>query len=119
MKDTKTAPRDGRNSTPPHAQINVLADEQADRIYQKDPGQAGISPIWVTGTQAALFQDDRQVTNGVDKYIWDAKDIPAIWQYHIRCSPTATGRKKSWDEDTYETINWKHFGVSFKKLSLG
>jgi hypothetical protein len=40
-------------------------------------------------------------------------------QYHIRRSHTATGRKKSWDKDTYETIDWKHFGESFKKLSLG
>jgi hypothetical protein len=42
-----------------------------------------------------------------------------MWQYHIRHSHTATGRKKSWDEDTYETIDWKHFGESFKKLSIG
>jgi hypothetical protein len=52
-----------------HAQINVLADEQADKIYQKDPGHTGIFPTWVTGTRAALFQDDRQVTKGVDKHI--------------------------------------------------
>jgi uridine kinase len=32
---------------------------------------------------------------------------------------TATGRKKSWDEDTYEMIDWKHFGKCFKQLSIG
>jgi hypothetical protein len=42
-----------------YTQINVLADGQADKIYQKDPGQTGIFPTWVTGTRAALFQDDR------------------------------------------------------------
>jgi hypothetical protein len=101
-----------------YAQINVLADEQADKIYRKDPGQTSIFPTWVTGTRAALFQDDRQVTKGVDKYIWDAKHTPALRQYHIRHSHTATGPKKSWDEDAYETIDWKHFGESFKKLSI-
>jgi hypothetical protein len=52
-----------------YAQINVLADEQAEKIYRKTPGQTGIFPTWVTGTRAALFQEDRQVTKGVDKYI--------------------------------------------------
>jgi hypothetical protein len=102
-----------------YAQINELADEQAEGIYQKDPGHIGIFPTWVSGTHAALFQDDRQVTKGVAKYIQDAKHTPAMHQYHIRHSHTATGREKSWDEDTYETIGWKHFGESFKKLSLG
>jgi hypothetical protein len=102
-----------------HAQINVLADEQAERIYHKDPGNTGIFPTWVTGTRAALFHDNRHITKGVDKYIRDAKHTPAMRQYHIRRSHTATGREKSWDEDTYETIDWKHFGETFKKLSLG
>jgi hypothetical protein len=67
-------------------------------------------PAWVSGTRAALFQDDIQVNSGVDKKIQDAKHTPAMWQYLIHRSHKATGRKKSWDEDTYETIDWKHFG---------
>jgi hypothetical protein len=31
----------------------------------------------------------------------------------------ATGHDKSWDETTYESIDRRHYGESFKKLSNG
>jgi hypothetical protein len=40
-------------------------------------------------------------------------------KYLIKRSKEATGREKSWDSETYETIAWKHFGESLGKLSLG
>jgi hypothetical protein len=46
----------------PCAQMKVLADRQANAIYQKLPEHTGLFPTWVPGTCAALFHDDRQVT---------------------------------------------------------
>jgi len=40
-------------------------------------------------------------------------------EYLIRRSKEATGRDKSWDEATYESIDWRHHGEVFKKLSNG
>jgi hypothetical protein len=62
----------------PYAQINVLADEQAEKIYHKDPANTGIFPMWVPGTRAALYHDDRQVTKSIDKYICNAKHTPTM-----------------------------------------
>jgi hypothetical protein len=49
----------------PCAQINVLADRQANAIHQKHPDQTGLFPTWVLGTRAALFHGDRQVTHDI------------------------------------------------------
>jgi hypothetical protein len=38
-----------------HAIINVLADQQADEIYRKQPRRTGLFPSWIPGTRAALF----------------------------------------------------------------
>jgi hypothetical protein len=40
-------------------------------------------------------------------------------EYLIRCSKEATGCEKSWDEATYDSIDWRHSGEVFKKLSNG
>jgi hypothetical protein len=40
-------------------------------------------------------------------------------EYLIRRSKEATGRDKSWDEATYNSIDWQHHGEVFKKLSNG
>jgi hypothetical protein len=45
--------------------------------------------------------------------------MPALKKYLIRRSNEATGRDKSWDEATYESIDWRHDGEVFKKLSHG
>jgi hypothetical protein len=42
--------------------------------------------------------------------------MPAMKEYLIRRSKEATGREKSWDNTTYESIDWRHYGESFKKL---
>jgi hypothetical protein len=39
----------------------------------------------------------------------------AMKEYLIRCSKKATGREKSWDEATYDSIDWRHYGEVFKK----
>jgi hypothetical protein len=72
------------------AQINVLADRQADEIYRKSPGRTGLFPTWVPGTGAALFHNDAQVTKGIPEYIRDAKHTPEMKQYLIRRSHTAS-----------------------------
>jgi hypothetical protein len=36
-----------------------------------------------------------------------------------RRSKEATGHDNSWDETTYESIDWRHYGEAFKKLSNG
>ena len=102
-----------------YAKINVLADQQAEAIYRKPPRRTGIFPTWVPGTRAALFHGDMQVTKGIPQYIRDAKNTPEMKKYLIRRSKEATGRDKSWDEETYATIDWRHLGETFKKLSVG
>jgi hypothetical protein len=100
--------------------INVLADKQANAIYKKPQGQTGLFLTWIPGTRAALFHGEQQVTKGIPDYIVrDAAHTPALKAYLIRCSKEATGRDKSWNEATYESIDWRHHGEVFKKLSNG
>jgi hypothetical protein len=103
----------------PSAQINVLADRNAEALYRRPPTRIGLFPSWVSGTRAALFHGDRQVTKTVPEYIREAKHAPAMQQYLIRRSKEARGRDKTWDGNTYDSIDWKHYGESFKKLSIG
>jgi hypothetical protein len=37
----------------------------------------------------------------------------------IRCSKEATWLEKSWDDNTYESLGWRHYGELFKHLSNG
>jgi hypothetical protein len=68
----------------PCAQINVLADRQADAIYRKPPDQTGLFiTAWVPGTHAALFHGNRQVKHDISSYIDEAKHTPAIQRYLI------------------------------------
>jgi hypothetical protein len=115
------------------AKINVLADRQAGEIYfdqkrnlktpvnKKEPRKTGLFPTWIPGTRAALFHGEQQVTKGIPStYIWDAAHMQAMKEYLIRRSNEATGRDRSWDKATYESIDWRHHGeVVFKKLSNG
>ena len=98
-------------------QINVLADRQANAIYRKPQRQTGQFPSWIPGTRAALFHGDQQVTKGIPSYNRDAAHKPAMKEYLIQHSKEATGREKSWDEATYESINWRHHCEVLKKLS--
>jgi hypothetical protein len=54
--------------------INMLADQQADNIYWKQPRRTGLFPTWIPGTRAALlFHGEQQVTKGIHPaYIRDA-----------------------------------------------
>jgi hypothetical protein len=63
---------------------------------------------WIPGTRAALFHGEKQVTKGIAAYIRDAAHTPAMKEYLIRRSKEATGRDKSWDEATYDWIDWRH-----------
>jgi hypothetical protein len=99
-------------------QINVHADRQANAIYRK-PQQTGLFPSWIPCTRAALFHCDQQVTKGILSYIRDAAHMPAMKEYLIRRSKEATGRDKSWNEATYNSIDWRHHSEVFKKLSNG
>jgi hypothetical protein len=101
------------------AQINVLADRQADAIYRKPPGRTGLFPTWVPGTGAALFHNDAQVTKGIPEYIREAKHTPEMKRHLIQRSQTARGRDKPWSEEIYSSIDWQHYGETFKKLSVG
>jgi hypothetical protein len=64
----------------------------------------------IPGTCAAalLFHGERQDTKGIPAYIRDAAHMPAMKEYLIRRSKKATGREKSWDEATYDSIDWRH-----------
>ena len=101
------------------AKINVLADQQAHAIYRKTPRRTGLFPTWVPGTTAALFHGNDQVTKGIPEYIREATHAPEMKKYILRRSHEATGREKSWDEATYDSIDWKHYGETFKHLSSG
>ena len=76
---------------PPAAQINVLADQQADAIYNKRPHRTGLFPTWVPGTRAALFHGSQQITTRIPEYIRTAKHAPELKSYLIRQSHEATG----------------------------
>jgi hypothetical protein len=39
------------------AQINILADHQAESIYHIPPHRTGLFPTWIQGTRAALFHE--------------------------------------------------------------
>jgi hypothetical protein len=100
-------------------ELDLRAKTQAGEIYQKEPRKTGLFPTWIPGTRAALCHGEQQVTKGIPAYIWDAAHTPALKEYLIRCSNEATGRDKSWDEATYESVDWRHYGEVFKKLSHG
>ena len=40
-------------------------------------------------------------------------------EYLIQRSKQVAGRDKSWDEATYNSIDWRHHGEVLKKLSNG
>ena len=101
------------------AQINVLADRQANEIYSIRPRLTGLFPTWVPGTRAALFHGNSQVTKSIPEYIREAKHTPDMKRYLIRRSKEGTGRTQPWDEHIYESIDWKHLGENFKKNSNG
>ena len=103
----------------PHAQINVLADHHANAIYAIPPHSTGLFPTWVPGTRAALFHQHHQVTKDYPNYLRIAAHAPAMKNYLINRSQTATGRDAAWDDATFDTIAWKPIGESFKKLSIG
>jgi hypothetical protein len=103
----------------PDAQINVLADRQAEAIYTKAPHRTGLFPTWVPGTRAALFHGPHQVTTRIPEYIRIAKHAPDMKEYLIRRSHEATGRDTKWDDNTFDSIAWQPLGESFKKLSVG
>jgi hypothetical protein len=95
-----------------------IADQQTGEIDWKQPRRTGLFPTWIPGTHAALFHGEQQVTKGIPAYIRDAAHMPALKEHLIRCSKEATGRGKSWDEATYDSIDWHHhYGEVFKKLS--
>jgi hypothetical protein len=103
----------------PDAQINVLADRQADAIYNKRPHRTGLFPTWIPGTRAALFHGPHQVTTRIPNYIRTATHAPNLKDYLIRRSHEATGRDTTWDDATFESIAWLPLGESFRKLSIG
>jgi hypothetical protein len=96
-----------------------LADEQAGKIYGKLQGRSGLFPCWIPGIWAALYHNEKQVSKGIAAYIRDAKHMPDMQNYLIWRSKEATRREKPWDSKTYKTIDWKHYGKSFQKLSMG
>ena len=83
------------------AQINVLANWQANAIHVKSPTTTGIFPNWVSGTHAALFHGNRQVTSSNPAYIHEAKHAPEMKQYLIQQLTEATRWDKSWNAETY------------------
>jgi lactate dehydrogenase-like 2-hydroxyacid dehydrogenase len=66
-----------------------------------------------------MNRGERQVTKGIPAYIRDAAHTPAMKEYLIPRSKEATGREKSWDDTTYELIDWRHYGESFKNQLHG
>jgi uridine kinase len=84
-----------------------------------DPNSIGLFPSWVPGTAAALFHNNCHITKDIPAYIRAAKHTPIMRAYHIRRSKDGHGHDKSWNDDTYDSIDWKHFGESFRRLSLG
>jgi hypothetical protein len=99
------------------AQINILADRQANAIYRTSPGRTGLFPTWVPAP-VWLFSVTmlKSLRASLTTY---AMHTPAMKQYLIRHSCEGTGGDKSWDEATYLSIDWQDYGEAFKKLSIG
>jgi hypothetical protein len=76
------------------AQINVLADRQAESIYSKPIHHTGLFPTWVPGTHAALFHGHHQITKSIPDHIHITKNAPAMKKYLLRRSNEATHRRQ-------------------------
>jgi hypothetical protein len=103
----------------PFAQINVLADHHAETIHSMPTHLTGLFPTWVHGTKAALFHGTQQVTKDIPTYVRTASHAPAMREYLIKRSQTATGRDSQWNDSTFDSIAWQPLGEAFTKLSIG
>ena len=103
----------------PHAQINILADAHANDIHSMPPHTTGLFPTWVPNTKAALFHGNQQVTSKLPDYLRTAAHAPALREYLIDRSQTATGRDVAWTDDTFDTIAWSHLGQAIRPLAHG
>jgi hypothetical protein len=103
----------------PYAQINVLTDAHAEMIDTMPPPTIGLFPTWVPRTTATLFHDNNQVTSNLPKYIHTTAHTPAMRNYLIRRSHTATGREATWNDVVFDSIAWQHLGQAFQKHTVG
>jgi hypothetical protein len=87
----------------PNAQINILADCQANAIYTKCPHHTGLFPTWIPGTHAALFHGPHhQVATRIPNYVRTATHAPHLKDYLICQSHEATGCDTKWDDATFD-----------------
>ena len=103
----------------PYAKANVLADHHATAIHALPPLNTGLFPTWLLGTRAVLLHNSKQITSQLSQYIRIATHTPAMKEYLINHSHTATGRDSTWDDSTYDSIAWKHLGEALRKYTHG
>jgi hypothetical protein len=111
----------GMNSTLEQISLCSLTDKLTPSTRNPRGGLDCSHPgSLVLARAAALFHGEQQVTKGIPAYIRDAAHTPVMKDnLTIRRSNEATGRDNSRDNTTYEPIDWRHYGESFKKLSHG
>jgi hypothetical protein len=101
------------------AQINVLADANAEKIYDKRQSQTGLFPSWIPGTRAALYRGPHQVSKDIPDYLRTAVHAPEMKAYLIRRSHEGNGRTAAWNNSIFNSIAWQPLGEAFNKMTFG
>ena len=104
---------------PPAAQINILADQHASAIHQKQANRTGLFPTWIPGTRAALHRGSYPITKNLPAYLRTAIHAPEMQEYLIHRSIEGTGRESPWDNYIFDSIAWKPLHEVFRKYSTG
>jgi hypothetical protein len=103
----------------PVAQINILADQNASAIHQKQAYCTGLFPTWIPGTWAALHRGSYPITKNLPAYLRTATHAPAMQEYLIHRSIEGTGRESPWDNYIFDSIAWRPLHEVFHKYSTG
>jgi hypothetical protein len=102
---------------PPAAQINILADQSASAIHQKQANCIGLFPTWIPGTWAALHCGLYPITNNLPAYLGTATHTPPMQEYLIHWSIEGTGHESPWNNYIFDSIAWKPLHEVFCKYS--
>jgi hypothetical protein len=93
----------------------VLANQNADFIYSKQPSRTGLFPTWVPGTSVALYRGPHQITKTLPAYLRTVAHAPDMQEYLIRCSNEGTDCDAPWDDAIFDLIALQPLGEVFGK----
>jgi hypothetical protein len=103
----------------PVVQINILADQHASAIHQKQANCIGLFPTWIPGTRAALHRGSYPITKDLPAYLRTATHALAMQEYLIHQSIEGTGHESPWDNYIFVSIAWKPLHEVFYNYSTG